>query len=255
MKADDNLAEYVDPILFESENVDYEPMRLFYIEMARACGGDVLEIGCGTGRFSIPLAEAGIPVTGLDITPGMLARARQKSVGLPAEWVEGDGRSFELDKRFGLIFMAGGTVHHFMERTDQEGVLRCVREHLAENGRFLFEAVLPKPALIQVPEKIEESEWFSYTDELGREVKVSGTDDYDPLRQVKHEVAFRRWVKNGREMMLEAPLAIRYFFPQELETLLHYNGFEVLEKYGDWDKSPLSKDSDYMIFVCGKSER
>jgi SAM-dependent methyltransferase len=249
----DNLAEYADPILFDSENADYKPMRLFFLGLARQCEGGVLEIGCGTGRFTIPLAEQGIAVTGLDIVPAMLARARQKSAGLSVEWVEADARDFQLAKQFGMIFMAGGTFHHFLERADQEGVLRCIKEHLTENGRFAFAAVLPKPKLLHTPEKIVETEWFNYTDELGREVRVSGTDSYDHLRQVKLETAYRRWQENGREVLLEAPLSLRYYFPQELEALLHYNGFTILETYGDWDKTPLTNESQSMIFVCGKA--
>ena len=254
MQTVDNLAEYADPILYDSENADFKPMRLYFWAMARQCEGEVLEIGCGTGRFTIPLAKQGIAVTGLDVVPGMLARARQKSAGLPVKWVEADARDFQLGQQFGLIFMAGGTFHHFLELEDQEGVLRCVREHLAENGRFTFAAVFPKPNMLSTLEKIVETEWFNYTDELGREVRVSGTDCYDPLRQLKQETAFRRWQENGREVMLEAPLSLRYFFPQELEALLHYNGFTVLERYGDWDKTPLTNESQSMIFVCGKAE-
>jgi ubiquinone/menaquinone biosynthesis C-methylase UbiE len=76
----------------------------FYAALAQETGGPVLEIACGTGRVSIPIARLGLAVTGLDIVPGMLARARSKSAGLPMRWVEGDARSFDLGERFRLIF-------------------------------------------------------------------------------------------------------------------------------------------------------
>jgi len=105
MQTVNNLAEYADPILYDSENADFKPMRLYFGVMARQCEGEVLEIGCGTGRFTIPLAKQGVAVTGLDVVPGMLARARQKSAGLPVKWVEADARDFQLGQQFGLIFM------------------------------------------------------------------------------------------------------------------------------------------------------
>ena len=72
----------------------------FYSALAEEAGGSVLEIACGTGRVTIPIAQLGFPVTGLDIVPGMLARARSRSAGLPIRWVEGDARTFHLDERF-----------------------------------------------------------------------------------------------------------------------------------------------------------
>lgn len=66
----------------------------------------------------------GFHVTGLDIVPGMLARAREKSVGLPARWVEGDARSFDLGERFRLIFMTGNAFQAFVTNEEQAAVLQ-----------------------------------------------------------------------------------------------------------------------------------
>jgi hypothetical protein len=64
----------------------------------------------------------------------------------------------------------------------------------------------------------------------------------------------RRWTgADGQAHEVKAPLALRYFFPLELEALLHYNGFKVLESYGDFDRSPLEQDSQQLIYVCGLS--
>jgi hypothetical protein len=98
-----------------------------------------------------------------------------------------------------------------------------------------------------------EKEWFTYKNPAGREIRVSGTENYDPIRQVKLETAFRRWTDdNGQEILKVAPLSLRFMFPQEMEALLHYNGFKILERYGDWDSSPLTAESALMILVCGK---
>ncbi len=124
-----------------------------------------------------------------------------------------------------------------------------MREHLTPEGRFVFSAFFPGPdALENVP---EEKPWFTYTDLRGREVRVSGTELYDPVRQVKTETAYRRWLDEaGREVLQVAPLALRYVFPQEIEALLHYNGFALDAWYGDWDGSPLAGESQTMIVVC-----
>ena len=68
---------------------------------------------------------------------------------------------------------------------------------------------------------------------------------------VAHENAVRRWVNDaGVEVVTHAPLALRVFFPQELDALLHYNGLKAIEHFGDWDGSPLTKDSPMIICMC-----
>ena len=77
----------------------------FYTALAQETGGPVLEIACGTGRVSIPIARLGFSVTGLDIIPAMIERACNKSVGLPMRWIVGDARTFDFSEQFRLIFL------------------------------------------------------------------------------------------------------------------------------------------------------
>lgn len=247
-----NLEEYADPEIYDSENRKFEPDGPFYLALAERTGGPVLELGCGAGRVAIPLARQGIEVTGLDVSPGMLALARHKSGDLPVRWVRADVRDFHLPTRFGLIYMAGGSVHHMLTRTDHESLLSQVRGHLKPGGVFAFDAIIPRPGMMTDAQ--EEEEWHSYTDSRGREIRLSGTQRYDPLRQIKHETAYRRWIDaDGREVTRRARLALRYVFPQEMEALLHYNGLEVLERHGDWDLGPPIADSRTLVFVCANN--
>src|SRR5689334_3683768 len=100
----DNLEEFADAERYDEEDTSDAGIA-FYSALAQETGGPVLEIACGTGRVSIPIARLGLAVTGLDIVPGMLAQARRKSASLPARWVAGDARAFDLGERFRLIFL------------------------------------------------------------------------------------------------------------------------------------------------------
>ena len=101
-----NLKEFADPVNYD--RADHGDTGVaFYCALAREASGSVLELACGTGRVTIPVAKLGFPVTGLDIVPGMLAQARSKSAGLPVRWVEGDARTFDLREHFRLIFLTG----------------------------------------------------------------------------------------------------------------------------------------------------
>ena len=214
MTNQDNLAEYADPEIYDLENNDFEPDGPFILALAQKLDGPVLEVGCGTGRLTIPLAQNGIDIVGVEVVPGMIERARQKLEGLPIEWVLADVRTFQLSRKFRLIFESGSVFHHMISRPDQEAYLSRVREHLEDNGQLVLNLFFPHPH------------------------RLTSTG---------------RWTDaSGQEKLRVAPLSLRYVFPQEMEALLHYNGFEIVEVYGDADCSPLTNESSAMIYVRKK---
>lgn len=110
----------------------------FYQEMAveaKRSGGAVLEIACGTGRVAIRLAREGVNVVGLDLSPQMLAVAREKSVRLEnMRWVQGDMRSFEMGETFGLAIIPGHAFQNLNTPHDQVACLECIGRHLRPGG-------------------------------------------------------------------------------------------------------------------------
>ena len=115
----------------------------FYLELAREAadqGLPTLELACGSGRIAVPLAREGVRLVGLDNSPAMLARAREKSAGLAGvEWVEGDMRSFDLGRLFGLVIIPVASLQPLLTTEDQMACLRCAHRHLAPGGRLAFE--------------------------------------------------------------------------------------------------------------------
>ncbi len=270
----DNLQEFADAENYDLEE-DSDTGVAFYANLAHETGGPALEIGCGTGRVSISIASQGFAVTGLDIVPGMLERARSKSASLLVRWVEGDGRGFELEERFRLIFLTGNAFQLFLTRTDQEALLEQAHRHLHDDGLFAFETRNPCWRRGAVPSQgagarshppFPDAEGrFAYletwnaeetdppcTDSRGRQIHRSRTQEYDHVSQILQWTGYRRWQENSQERMHTSRLAVRYTFPQELEALLYYNGFQRECCYGDWDYSPLTVDSPSIISVCRK---
>jgi SAM-dependent methyltransferase len=244
-----NLEDYQNPAAYDVEMTVLAETDEFYLKLAQRIGGDVLELGCGTGRYTIPIAQHSISITGLDIVPQMLAHAKSKAAALPVQWVEADARDFHLGRQFRFIFESGAMFCHLQTRADFEAVLACVREHLAPDGFFAVCSQFARPENMVTNET--EADWFSYTTPSGEEVCVSGFVHYDALNQITTETAIRRWTDtNGQAHERIAPLKLRHFFPQELEALLHYNGFRIAEAYGDTDFSPLTADSPNILYVC-----
>lgn len=245
----------------------------FYRDLARETGGPVLEIACGTGRVTIPIARLGFTVTGLDIVPGVLEQARRRSAGLPIRWVEGDGRRFSLDERFRLIFLTGNAFQQFLTNADQAALLDRVHAHLEDEGLFAFETRNPLWASAQTRPDLEalleqarargdffalletreqEQPWRTATDRAGREVRETIAQEYDPLSQILHLRGYQRRLEGGEERTRMRRETLRYTFPQELTALLHHHGFTVLRQYGDWNGEPLGTTSLSIIVVCGK---
>ena len=255
----DNLEEFADPVNYDRADTSDAGVA-FYGALAREAGGSVLEIACGTGRVTIPIAKLGLPVTGLDIVPGMLAQARSKSAGLSVRWVEGDARTFDLGERFRLIFLTGNAFQAFVTNAEQAALLQRVHAHLDDEGFFAFETrnpLLPhlktrEGFFVTLETRDEEMRRPSYVNADGCEVRVTTTQVYDHVAQVLHVTSTKRWHDGERGHTQTTRTALRYTFPQELAALLYYNGFTILRQYGDWNEEPLTDASPSIISVCRK---
>ncbi|MEZ4669496.1 MAG: class I SAM-dependent methyltransferase [Anaerolineae bacterium] len=240
------LDEYSDGYEYDAENTSGDEIN-FYLGLAHEFGGPILDLACGTGRLTIPLAQAGYATTGLDIAAPMVEHGRRKGAGLPVQWHVADCRSFQLDERFALITMTGNSFQAFLTRPDQEAVLACIREHLQAGGIFAFEVRNPYLETFDTP---QEEFWRSYTNRTGQTFDISTTQRYDKLAQVMDYTNYRRWQANGEEQLRITHLYMRFFYPQEMEALLYYNGLKVMRSYGDWALHPIAEDSPRMIYVC-----
>lgn len=247
----DSLEEFRDPQTYDLVDAGYDEDRPVIEQWARSLGGPLLDVACGTGRVAIPLAAQGYQVTGVDIVPEMIARARQKAAAqaVSVEWVVADARAFHLQQRFPFIYMVENAFQFFLTRADQEALLARVREHLHPEGCFLFETRNPSPRNLFEARLTEPQQ---YTTPDGGQLVI--TDDqprYDPITQIQHCTSYYRWVHSGRQLVEKTKrTALRYVFPQEVEALLFYNGFQIRSCYGSWQQEPLAAQSREMIYIC-----
>ena len=227
----------------------------YYAELAEERGGPVLELGAGTGRVAIAIARRGVDVVGVDRMDAMLARARERLAKEPArvrERVElrrGDILRLRLRRRFPLVISPFNVFMHFYDRPQIEKALATVRRHLAPRGRFAFDVLLPDARNLSLnPTKIYKG--GVVTDPTTRTKYHYGENfQYDPVRQVQLIGMAFQAVDDPKDMAL-TPLAHRQFFPAELEALLHYNGFEMESRCGDFEGGPLTGDSDSQVIVA-----
>src|SRR5262245_24845064 len=104
----------------------------FYLDLAQRQSGAILELACGTGLLTVPMSAAGLETVGLDRSSAMLKSARQRaaSAGVPIEFVDGDMRNFDLNRRFGLIFIARNSLLHLLSTQDLIAAFVAVKRHL-----------------------------------------------------------------------------------------------------------------------------
>ena len=220
----------------------------FYLSQVEKYGTPVLELACGTGRVTIPLAENGIDITGLDVSRPMLDVAREKSTsaGLNVNWGEEDCREFKLGEKFNLIFFPINSITHLHDRESFEACFSCVREHLSAEGRFIIDLFNPRlDLLMRDPDK--RYPVAEYPDPGGEgSVTVTENNVYDSVNQINRLKWYYRI--GDQERIVENNM--RIIFPKELDALLHYNGFDIEAKYGNYDQSLFASDSPKQITVC-----
>ncbi len=251
----DSFEEFKDPETYDLVCDAFADDYPFIEQWAKTTGGPMLDLACGTGRMAIHMALKGYQVTGVDIMPEMIAKAKQKTADREAsvEYVVSDARDFHLNKQFPLVFMLMNAFQFLLEREDHEGMLAGVREHLQPDGYFLFETRNPNPRMLF---EVRHPEGERYTTADGGQVTITDQAYYDPMTQIQHyTVDYQFHYADGRHEARTQHTSLRYVFPQEMESLLHYNGFRIHTVYGDWQLNPLTAASPAMIYVCQKRAR
>jgi len=236
----------------------------FFVEAAQEAGSPVLEIGCGTGRTLIPIAQSGIEIVGLDLSESMLAEAQQKVIRLDSQTqqriqlVQGDMRDFSLGRKFNLVLVTFAFVFLTTPEAQREA-LACIAKHLAESGRLIITNPDPKLDLLAAylaplgnalkQEKMIERE------ETNTRVIVWASRQYDPSLQILkstylYEEADAEGTVIGRH---HHHLVSRQSYRFEMQHLFASCGYEINALYGDFKRKPFAY-GDIQIWVVRKKE-
>ncbi len=250
---------YGDGAWYDAEYVHIGGDIPYYEQVARETQGELLELACGTGRLTFPMAATETKVHGIDLAASMVDRARHKWRALgPVDrsnlsFVVGDMRSYRVDRKFEAVVLAFNTLMHLTEDRDLLATLDTVKAHLAPDGLFHFDLHTPFPELLS-----RESEGRYDPQEMvapdGSRYVVTENNSYDPRRQINRMRFFYQQVdKGGARIGNEryAELELRVLFPRELDLILDFAGFEVL---GDWDgfdrKLPFQGTGGRRVLCC-----
>ncbi len=242
---------------FDAEYAAYADDLSLLESLAAEADGPLLELGCGTGRALVPLAEAGFEIDGIDSSPAMLETARANLALADVEdrvhLIEGDFTQGLALGRYGFAFALMNTFLHLPDRRAHLAALAAWHEALAPGGLLLLDIFAPDVAeLASLNGRLE---WDrTWTDETtGRQVMKLLARTVDPAEQtmqVSH--IYDEIDADGAVRRSVATFELRYLWRFEAELLLDKAGYTVEALYGDWDMSPYDSASDRMIFIARK---
>lgn len=237
-----------------------------YCQLAAEAGGPVLELACGTGIITFELARAGFEVTGLDISPEMLAVAREKlareapAVRQRVTLVEGDMKRFDLGARFAFIFVAANTFAWLAEREDHESCLRSIYDHLQAGALAVIEErFYPPGALMSLWERrlIPRSQTSKVNPATGQHTTYTSVIAH--IDFVTQTILGRSYIEEVQEdgtvkryFRGDGTSRHHYFNRFELQLLIERAGLVVRDVWGSHDRRPLGPHSYNMIFITKK---
>jgi SAM-dependent methyltransferase len=221
----------------------------FYVDIARQQAGAVLELACGTGQLTVPIALESLPTIGLDSSSAMLdvAKQRASAAGASVEFLQGDMREFALGREFNLIIVARNSLLHLLSTEDLLAALTAIRRHLAHDGIFAFDIFNPNVALLARPAGQRFPVMEESTARFGP-LSVEATNDYDAATQVNRATWYIS-TPDRRDAWI-VPLVLRSIFPQELPLLLSAAGLELIDRFGELSREPFGSRSRVQACLC-----
>jgi SAM-dependent methyltransferase len=201
--------------------------------------GRALELGIGTGRIALPLAQRGVPVHGVDLSRAMVARLRAKPGGDDIGVTIGDFATTRVKGAFSLVYLVFNTIGNLTTQAAQVACFRNAAAHLEPGGRFVIEVGVPELQRLPRGETflvfdVREDHW--------------GIDEYDVATQALTSHHFS--VVDGHIERFSMPF--RYVWPSELDLMARLGGMRLRERWGGWKREPFTSDSRQHVSVWEK---
>jgi trans-aconitate methyltransferase len=223
------VAEHYDE---DAARLPVEPVVNTLVELAR--GGAALEFAIGTGRIALPLAQRGLPISGIELSPDMVAQLRQKPGGSEIPVALGDMATTRVDGSFALVYLVRNTILNLTTQDAQVACFANAAAHLEPEGCFAVEVVVPNTRPLEV---------FDLSD------THVGVDEYDAdtQRLVSHHFTLRDGGWERRSVPFRAAS------PGELDLMAQLAGMRLRERWSGWEREPFTAESTSHLSVWEKT--
>lgn len=247
---------YDDPEFYDLLHAGYRDDLAFYRGLADDHGGPVLELGAGSGRVTLALAQAGHAVLAVEPSPAMRARGAARlaaaGCGERVTWIDADMRALDLDATVPLAIAPFHALMHLPTLDDQDAALRAVNRHLGPGGAFATDVFVPRfgaagtagaagaagaPGAVRA-ERLGDGDLFVWqTDDAANQVVVT-------------EHRWDRVADDGGLLRRRASLRQRYFHRFELERALRAAGFARVRTFGGFGRAPVTQTATSWVFLA-----
>ena len=221
--------------MFDPAKVD--PVVEFLAELAS--DGSALELGIGTGRIAVPLAQRGIRVHGIDLSEAMVSQLRRKPGADRIGVTIGDFARATVEERFSVAYLVFNTIMNLTSQDEQVACFRNVAAHLRPGGCFVIEVGIPDLQRLPPGETVRA---FTVTPER------LGFDEYEIATQGL--ISHHYWMEDGKLEVFAAPF--RYVWPAELDLMARLAGMSLRERWSSWNREPFTSDSRQHVSVWEK---
>jgi SAM-dependent methyltransferase len=227
---DESSADMFDPAVVD-QTVD------FLVELAG--DGAALELGIGTGRIALPLAQRGVRVHGIDLSEAMVAKLRAKPGAEEIGVTIGDFATTTVDGTFSVAYLVFNTINNLTTQDEQVACFQNVAAHLEPGGCFVIEVGVPG---LRVLPRDETFHVFDFGE------CHLGIDEYDVVNQglVSHHF----WPNDGKWERRSIPF--RYVWPAELDLMARVAGMGLRERWSSWKREPFTSESTKHVSVWEK---
>jgi SAM-dependent methyltransferase len=223
--------------IYDELNTSYEEAAISTLTEL-AGNGRVLELGIGTGRVALPLAEGGLEVHGIDASAAMVSRLRAKPGGDSISVSLGDFADVEVAGEFSLVFVVFNTFFALLSQEEQVRCFRNVARRLSKGGLFLLETFVPDMT------RFDRGQNVSATEVTSEFVRLD-VSEHDPLEQ---RVNSHHLFVTGEGIKLY-PVQIRYAWPSELDLMAELAGLKLKWRWGGWQRESFTARSEKHISV------
>lgn len=250
----DPYATIVD--FYDLEHAGYEEDLDLYLNLALVTGDPVLELGCGSGRLLVPLADAGHRVTGLDVSAPMLDRARRSAgeAGVADLITLHESSMTEADQAsggpFGIAIVALNGLMHLTTLEEQRAALTSIRRALDPRGQLVLDLLNPTPDALRALDQsvVHEGTWT--LDDGTRVDKLAARRILPALQRIETDLWYERIGADGTLRRVATAYPMRYVHRGELELMLELAGFAEWQIYGSYELDPFEDTSERLIVTA-----
>jgi SAM-dependent methyltransferase len=238
----DRIAEIYDERYIASMAKDSTDAVAFLKDLARE--GPALELGIGTGRIALPLAETGVELHGIDASEAMLAKLTAKPGGQRIRTTIGSFADFSIPTRFRLVYVVFNTFFALLTQDEQVSCFQAVARHLTPDGVFAMQAFVPDV------QRFDDHQQRVAADSVGVDEVSLEASSHDPFAQRTDTAHIH--IRDGHVRMY--PVRLRYAYVSELDLMARLAGLQLRERWAGWNREPYPSDRLWMhVSVWGRT--